>query len=124
MNKYRVYVSRKNIHATTIAVEAKNEEEAEARALEIMGNYDMRITAIDPDGDYAKVQHQIEEGKPNPIDVVIEVQGGVVTALYASEKLNVSVGILDRDIEQCGSEDDLQNKKEVEEETKRLFHLW
>ena len=59
--KYLVSIRRTYIHGAFIEVEAESAEDAEAWALENMGNYDMRIVEMKPDEDFAEVQHEVKQ---------------------------------------------------------------
>jgi len=61
--KYVVSIRRTYIHGAFIEVEAESVEEAEAWALENMGNYDMRIIDMKPEEDFAEAQYDNDDHK-------------------------------------------------------------
>jgi len=59
--RFKVYISRKYIHAATIEIEAQNKKEAEWIAYDTIGDYEMSIKSIDEDGDYVEVGEEVGE---------------------------------------------------------------
>ena len=59
MKSYLVAIRRTYIHGRDITVDANSKEEAEQKALESIGNYDLNILDMKEDEDFAEVRYEL-----------------------------------------------------------------
>ena len=68
--------------------------------------------------------HVKDGASPDKVRVIVEVNGGLVTAVYANKATGIDVDVLDYDNMKAAEYEEAQEYKKLEKETKTLKAIW
>jgi hypothetical protein len=68
--------------------------------------------------------HVKDGASPDKVRIIVEVNGGLVTAVYANIATGIDVDVLDYDNMKAAEYEEAQEYKKLENETKTLKAIW